>query len=119
MADIASSDVTYTITTKDIVGGNKRRFCGSIVFGNASLTYPTGGVPLVKGKMGLPNNIESFNFVDPMSSDGFVYKYDLANNKIRIYQGDNNNASDAALIELIGGSAAPAATTLKFEAIGF
>lgn len=119
MADIAASDVVYSLSVKDIVGGNKKRVVASLVFGDGALTYPAGGVPVLKGKLGLPNVVESLSFADPMAADGYVYKYDLANNKVRIYQGDNNNAADAPLIELVAATATPAATTLKVEAVGW
>jgi hypothetical protein len=48
-----------------------------------------------------------------------VYKYDLTNTKVRIYQGDNDNAADAPLIELVGGAATPAAASLIASVIGF
>lgn len=120
MADIAVTNVTHSVTRKMLEGQAKKTVVdGSLVFGDGVLTYPSGGVPFDKNKIGLPNDVESMTFVDPMSSDGFVYKIDLTNRKIRIYQGDNNNAADAALIELIAATATPAATTLKFTARGW
>ena len=57
----------------------------TIAFGNASLTYPSGGIPLTSAKLGCPNNIVDLVIDGPSSGDGLVYKYDKANNKIRIY----------------------------------
>ena len=119
MADIAATDVVYSLSVKDIVGGNKKRVVASLVFGDGVLTYPAGGVPVTKGKLGLPNVVESLVFVDPASANGFVYKYDLANNKVRIYQGDNDAVADGPLVELVAATATPAAATLKVEAVGW
>jgi len=119
MAAIASSDVTYSITDKaqKLDSGNLQRIV-SISFGNGTLTYPAGGIPLLKASMGLPNNILSVDIVDAANANGFIYKYDKANNKLRIYQGDNTNVAAAPAVEL-GGAAAPAAATLILSAIGY
>lgn len=119
MADIAASDVTYSIGDKRKEESGLRRNICTISFGDGSLTYPAGGIPLTAGKMGMGTSIKAFSFVSPSAADGYLYKYDLANNKVRIYQGDNNNAADAPLIELVSGSATPAATSLVAEVVGY
>lgn len=118
MAAIAASDVTYSLVRKDIGESGRRQINASISFGDGALTYPAGGVPLTKAKLGLPNTVDSLVLNDPASANGFVYKYDAANEKLRIYQGDNDNAADAPLIELTG-AATPAAATLKVVAVGW
>lgn len=118
MADIAATDVTYALVSRDTEG--KKPFRKSVVditFGDGALTYPAGGVPLTKGKLGLPNYVESLLQIG--TANGFVYKYDSANEKLRIWQGDNDNAADAPLIELVGGAATPAAATLRVLAVGW
>ena len=55
-------------------------------FGDGALTYPSGGIPLTAGKLGTPNQIRSLIITSPASADGLTYKYDQANNKIRIYK---------------------------------
>jgi len=76
-------------------------------------------VPLTKGDMGSPNSIRTFTWVEPDAGNGFVYKFETSSEKVRIYQGDNNNAADAPLIELVGGAATPAAATVRANVIGF
>jgi hypothetical protein len=113
MSDIAAADITYAVVNQhqqQVVEG-RRQGKFSIAFGNGTLTYPAGGVPIAKARFGCPNVIESFVLESP-GANGFIYKYDQANEKIRIYQGDNNNAADSELVELAGGSATPAAATL-------
>jgi len=113
MADIAATDVTYAVVNqhqqKVVDGRREGKF--SLVFGDGALTYPTGGVPITKGNLGCPNVIESF-IMEGTGANGFIYKYDQANEKIRIYQGDNDAGADGPLVELAGGSATPAAATL-------
>jgi hypothetical protein len=118
MAALAASDVSYSITSRRKDDSSLRTFGVTISFGDGALTYPAGGIPLVKAKMGMPVDIKEVRLVDAASGDGFVYKYDLANNKLRIYQGDNNNAADAPLIELLT-SEAPIATVIKASVVGY
>ena len=119
MAGIATTDVTYTQVGKaEVTDASYRKRVMTVAFGNGTLTYPAGGVPLVAGKLGCPNTIRSCVLFSPASANGFVYKYDEVNNKIRIYQGDNTNVASAPLIELLT-SATPAAATLYVEATGY
>lgn len=119
MADIASSDVTYTETGRPRREGGRTVRQFTVAFGNGTLTYPSGGVPLNKAKLGCPNVIERMLVTGPASANGFVYKWDPVNEKLRIYQGDNDNAADAALIELVAATATPAAATLYVEVMGW
>lgn len=119
MADIAAGDVTYTLVKQRKEDSGNKVINLTVAFGNGTLTYPSGGIPLTAAKMGCPNQIISCMLNSPASSNGFVYKYDLTNNKLRIYQGDNDNAADAALIELVAATATPAAATLALQVTGW
>lgn len=119
MADIAASDVTYVMVSRSIDDSGNKRNVVTTAFGNGTLTYPTGGIPLTKASFGCPNVIKSVALFSPASANGFVYKYDMANNKIRIYQGDNDAVADGPLVELAGGVATPAAATLYCEVVGW
>ena len=80
MADIASTDVTYTQVGKARKEESGHKVINlTIAFGNASLTYPSGGIPLTSAKLGCPNNIVDLVIDGPSSGDGLVYKYDKAN----------------------------------------
>lgn len=118
MAAIAATDLTYTIVKQRKEESGNKIYNITVAFGDGALTYPTGGVPLTAAKMGCPNNIISVLLVSPGAANGYVYKYNLANNKILIYQGDNDQAGDTALIELLN-SIAPAAATLSLEVTGY
>lgn len=102
MADIASSNVTYTMTKQRKEESSNKVYNFTVAFGNATLTYPSGGIPLVAGKLGCPNQIVSLVIDSPASADGLIYKYDKANNKIRIYQ----SAAHVHDLKVIGGQAA-------------
>lgn len=115
MATFASSDVTVTLDPRDrhILGKIKMAKC-SIAFGDSTLTYATGGIPMpAKGVFGMNKEIIGVTWMEGMgaSGNGFIYKYDITNNKILIYYADYDAASDGALIEYANGGA-PAATTI-------
>ncbi|MDD4339211.1 MAG: hypothetical protein PHV00_05975 [Syntrophales bacterium] len=110
MAAITSSDVTVTVNAGDrLIGGGgafKNLTLATIAFGDATLTYPTGGVPLPAiGAFGLHKGIDAAILIPP-SGDGYVYKYDKTNHKIQIYtQGIKtgstsvSTAANGALVE--------------------
>ena len=121
MADIAAADVTYTLQghTAEVDANSRYTAVFAVAFGNASLTYPSGGVPLTKASMGCPNQLEELNIIGPASSNGYAYKVDYANAKVRIYQGDNDGTADGPMVEVGSGSHAPAATTLYIKVKGW
>lgn len=90
MAALTSASVTYTQVKKSIGESGYREFVMKLQYGDGALTYPSGGVPLLAGSLGCPNQIISFSFIDASVGDGYDYKYDYANNAIRIY---NSTAS--------------------------
>ena len=114
MANIAASNVTFAFANSSKYGSKDdnsvRQEKVTVSFGNGTLTYPAGGVPLSGlTNWGFPNKIDEVITVDMSSPDGFVYKYSSANNSLRIYE---QNATTGALIEVTSGSFAPAATSL-------
>jgi hypothetical protein len=118
MVALASTDVTLTVNEQTRQTNQKRNRV-TVAFGNGTLTYPSGGVPMPAiGNFGMTEAINGMLFLEPNAANGFVYKYDISENKIRIYQGDNNNVADAPLIELTT-AATPAATTLVTEVVGW
>jgi hypothetical protein len=117
MTAIAASNVTYTLLKTSKAENNEKCFLVKIAFGNAALTYPSGGIPLsaISGS-GFPNYVRSVVFADSSNADGYLYKWDGVNNKIRIYQTDSASPP-APLVEL--GSVAVAATTVVCEVRGY
>lgn len=86
MADLAAGDLTYTMTKQRKEESSYKVYNFSVAFGDGALTYPSGGIPLTKAKLGCPNEIVSLVIDGPGSADGLIYKYDKANNKIRMYR---------------------------------
>lgn len=98
MAAIASANVTVSVSirNRDIIpAGPKKVQLASVAFGDGSLTYPTGGVPLPAiGVFGFLKAIEFGAIEQPIN--GFFYKYDRANHKIVIYTQGMRTGSTAA-----------------------
>lgn len=118
MAALVAGDVTLTLNEETRQNHQKRNRV-TLAFGDGSDTYPSGGVPLpAVGNFGMVTSLDGLIFLEPNAANGFVYKYDISAHTVRIYQGDNNNAADAPLIELTT-AATPAATTLVCEAVGW
>lgn len=86
MTDIASTDVTYAITQSTNASDMRTRRLVTLTFGNGSLTYPAGGILLLKAKLGLPNSVETFNIYDKGTS-GYNFSFDKTNMKLVITQG--------------------------------
>lgn len=87
MADLVAADVTYTILNEDRDVKGRRVVIAELAFGDGVDTYPAGGVPLTKGKLGLPNQIEALKIFD-MGTTGFIFNYDRTNEKIVMIQTD-------------------------------
>jgi len=114
MADIAAADVTYTEQGTGRSNAHARREgVFKIAFGNGSLTYPTGGIPLTKAKLGCPTDLEEFTIMDAQDADGRMFKYDRENGKIRIYNPGGSHAHD---LLVKGGQAAASTAALAHYA---
>lgn len=85
-----------------------------LTFGDGIETYATG-VALDKNKLGLPNQVKSIKMFDQAAANGYMYKFDFVNLKIRIYK-----EADAAgqMVEL-GAGVTPAAAIVYVEAVGW
>ena len=85
MADIAAGDVTYTLVKARTLGDSRKSNLVRLAFGNGTLTYPVGGIPITKGKLGCPVTVESIKIVDDGTS---VYRfiYDQSAEKLIVYK---------------------------------
>lgn len=121
MADIAAADVVYTERggQSELTGSSKVKTVYSVAFGDGTDTYPSGGIPISKGKVGCPTVIETVNFVEDSAGDGYIYKWDDSAETVRIYQGDNDGTEDGPMVEFTGASTAVPATTLVMEFTGW
>lgn len=122
MAQIAASNVTYA----EIVGlakacpsdpESQRGF--TISFGDGTLTYTNGGIPLSKAKLGCPASLQQFIMMDSGSSNGYLVKYDRTASTIRLYQDANVTAAAAAALVEVLTSAAVTATSLRVLVSGY
>ena len=120
MPDIAATDVTFTeytaatapkIVPRTIAGGPMPQIssAGVLSFGDSSLTYGTGGIPLSATRCGMPAGIATVEFPDATDGgSGTLWQWDAVNQKLRGY---------SALGTEISG--APAATTVPCVIVGF
>lgn len=90
--------ITWTPTVEDrwVAGGKKHSRVKLVATG----TYTTNGDALPAfGALGFKRNVDMVHFIDS-SANGFIYKYDSAAGKIKVFQGDNPNVAAAPLVEL-------------------
>lgn len=116
MANIASGNVTYTMLNQRKLGDSRNSNRIRLAFGDGALTYPAGGIPLLKGSMGCPVVIESMVVVDQGTS-GYKFQYDQDVEKLVIMHADYDAVADGALIQ--ASAVAIAAQTIEVEVIGY
>jgi hypothetical protein len=85
MANIAVGDVTHLVLNQRKMADSRNMNRVRLSFGDSSLTYPAGGIPIAKGKMGCPTVIESIVIVDKGTS-GYTFTYDQSAEKIVMHQ---------------------------------
>ena len=113
MADLTAADVVVSQVELSLTSGFRMALV-DLTPTNGTDDYPTGGIPLpAAADLGFPHGY-AFACVEP-STNGYVYFVDRTNNKLLIYIGDYNNASDGPLIAFAG---TPAAVTLRVLFIG-
>ena len=123
MPDILAANVTYT----EVAG--KRRLVGrpphfenivDVVFGNNSLNYPTGGVPLSANKLGMPSGVvEEIVVLDQgANAKGFKVEPDLTNLKLKFMVEDTVGV-DTPLAEHTNATFVPNPATVRLRVIGF
>lgn len=100
MGHLANTDVAVTINSRDreIAGAaaGRNMTLATLVFGDGSLTYATGGVPLPAiGTFGFRNEI-TMGLIQQPSANGFIYKYDASARKIKIFTQGVRTGSTAA-----------------------
>ena len=118
MADLEATDVSYTINERKKMR-NRYFITAQISFGDASDTYPDGGIPLTTSKLG----VDTLNSVEVLESNGKALKYewDRSANTIRIFNPTTEDGSDTdqAGTEYVAATTAPAATVLQVEVMRY
>jgi hypothetical protein len=92
MTAIASTDIGYAFApraAKKLEDGRLAIQC-TLTFGNGALTYPSGGIPLIKGKLGVANVIDSLT-IDDAGGSAYEFKFDKTNLKILMFNGTPAN----------------------------
>jgi hypothetical protein len=87
MTNIVAGDVTYSGFAgkdKQFLGRLGYLARGTATFGNGSLTYPTGGVPLTKAKMGCPRVLKSCKVLET-NAKGLLVEFDVSAEKLRLF----------------------------------
>lgn len=108
--------MAITVTLDPQPAGMTNMGAVSARFGTLTLdsSYPTGGYAVAKGDFQLSVSLHD---VDVSLGGGYVFDFDRANSKLRVWYGDNNNASDGPLIEVPNGTNL-ASVTARFRAYG-
>jgi len=122
MAQIAASDVTYAViegAAQACPSDPQMERAFTISFGNGTLEYTNGGIPLTKAKLGCPANIQQLHIMDMASTGGVVAKWNYTANTIRLYQDANVTAAAAASLTEMLTSAAVPATVLRVMVKGY
>ena len=114
MTAIVAADVTITLVKQRIMRGSPgglRINTVKVAFGNATLTYPSGGVPMpTYPSFGLMKELEFLQMFDDSSAVGTLWKWDYVNKKLRGYiQGTVISAAGAATLDdyLLDGTTDP------------
>ena len=100
MTALVAADVTITVNERQIVS-KKRRNRVTVAFGDAALTYPSGGVPMPAfGSWGMTRNLDWVTLFDADDASGIIWKYDRTNNKLRGYiQGEATSGASATAVK--------------------
>lgn len=104
MAQLGATDVTYTYVEGTGVaspGQPMKSAIFTVAFGNGTLTYTGGGVPLTKGKLGCPASIQELYIINDNCNDGIIYKYNHTANSIQMYQSGTLNHGHT--LTIVGG----------------
>ncbi len=104
MAGIGTADVTYTVKNFRRLGNSLVHNRVQLAFGNSTLTYSAGGIPLVIGNLGCPNTVQSLTVVE-QSTSGYKFQYDSTANKLIVMQPAGSSHSHAIIIGSNAGTA--------------
>lgn len=115
MSNIAASDITVTLMTQRKLSDSRSMNRVKLAFGDGALTYPAGGIPITKGKLGCPTIIESMVIVDKGTS-GYNFMYDQSAEKIVMWQSPAQTHAHDVLI--LGGQTHDATLGLNVSSLG-
>lgn len=84
MSALVAGSVSYTIYRQKKLEDGRKIVQAKLSFGDGALTYPTGGVPLVIGNLGMRAILESFS-VDDNGISSYGFSYDKVNQKLVMF----------------------------------
>lgn len=90
MSALGSASITYTVKNFNRLGNSKVLNRVQLSFGDGTLTYPTGGIPIILGQMGLVSNIESMILIDAGTA-GYTPNFNTVTSKIQLYQAGSHS----------------------------
>lgn len=85
MSNFGTGDVTYTLIHARTLSDSRKLNKVKLTFGDAALTYATGGIPLVIAKLGCPTTVEAL-IVTNAGSTGYHFTWDGTNKKLLMFQ---------------------------------
>jgi hypothetical protein len=89
--------LVLTVAQKDQIvsqfDSSKRLILATAAFDNS---YPTGGETVIKSQIGL----KTIDSILAFPSNGYVFQYDSAANKLKAYWADNAALAASALVEV-------------------
>lgn len=89
MTALANTDITTTIIDRKWYG-KQRQHLVKLVFGNSTLTYPSGGVAFPSAaSLGLKSPLNFLQILDDVGTTGTEWKPDYANSKLRAYRSNH------------------------------
>lgn len=87
MTALAESDITLTEISRTSFAKTKHNLF-TAVFGDGSLTYPSGGIPITGGKWGMVRQLDQLVAAKP-GTDGIAWLYDRVNAKLQGFRATN------------------------------
>lgn len=127
MADIAAANITYTEGVngyaRRLDGGHPPRYTADVrvAFGNNTLTYPTGGVPLNANKLGMPQGIvEGIIVLDQgTASKGFKIEPVIAATPLLRFMVEDTVATNTPLKEHTNATFVPNPASILLRVTGY
>jgi hypothetical protein len=119
MADIANTNITTTILTTTVRDDNRKEVTATLLLAfGASLTYPSGGVPLLASQFGFGMVIDDLIVLND-NGVGYLWEFMPATKGLRMIYPTKSPGSTAVGIELTGGVTAPGTNiTIQVYAVG-
>lgn len=122
MPQIGTADVTYTHVVGSTQGSPSVPMHERVVnisFGNGTLFYTNGGIPLSIQKLGTPQSLQRFIMMDEGSSVGYVAKFDKTAISLRLYVSTNTTAAGTTALVELNTAAAVSATLIQAQIAGW